>query len=164
VLLLSARCALCCITPFCCFVSPVSLLRGGGGPSTFVLGPLQLALARGLDDLYPWAVVRGFREAPHASGCGWRRAGHGAITTDLFTRACPLRPLLHRRRSSPRGPAGAPTGEHQECTARTATRGWRYPARGFLLYRAPVAGSAGPECAGGAAAPAKPGCAPSRES
>ena len=39
VLLLPARCALCCITPFRCLVSPVSWLRGGGGSSTFVLGP-----------------------------------------------------------------------------------------------------------------------------
>ena len=29
----------CCITPFRCLVSPVTWLRGGGGPSTFVLGP-----------------------------------------------------------------------------------------------------------------------------
>ena len=40
VLLLPARCALCCITLFRCLVSPVNWLRGGGGfSSTFVLGP-----------------------------------------------------------------------------------------------------------------------------
>jgi hypothetical protein len=40
VLLLPGRCALCCITLFRCLVSPVNWMRGGGGPSTFVLrGP-----------------------------------------------------------------------------------------------------------------------------
>jgi hypothetical protein len=89
-----------------------------------------------------------------ASGCGWRR-GHGAITTNLFMRACPsstpvpptqlskricgaLTNAKSARRATFSSVQSSTFGAPEVRGGHRHARSWRHSAREFLLSRASV--------------------------